>query len=140
MDAEVKRDQHAPGVDSREHIVATRRILAAILATTFVSGLVTGVADARQLPEPDWWTLLSAFLMSFLTFVWFRRDRDARGLRRSTLVNLAILLLEPVAIFVYILVSRPRGQKLRGLGRLLGFFLLMLLAAMLGMMAAFGLG
>jgi hypothetical protein len=85
-----------------------------------------------------WWTILSAFLSSFLTFCWFRLDRDARGVRRSVWANIAILLLEPVAIVVYVLVSRPRGQKLRSLGRLAGFFVLMLVATMLGMAAAFG--
>ena len=131
-------DGGVSGVDSPEHTKASRRILAAILATMFASGLFSGVAEERGLPEPMWWTILSAFLSSFLTFCWFRLDRDARGIGRSVWVNIAILLLEPVAIVVYVLVSRPQGQKLRGFGRLAGFFLLMLLAAMLGMMAAFG--
>jgi hypothetical protein len=38
-----------PGVDTPSHITASRRILAAILATMFVSGVITGVADERQL-------------------------------------------------------------------------------------------
>ena len=132
-------DGSLPDVDSPEHRKASRLILGAILATMFVSGMFNGIAEERQLPEPVWWTILSAFLSSFLTFCWFRLDRDARGIRRSSWVNIAILLLEPVAIVVYVLVSRPRGQKLRGIGRLAGFFLLMLLAAMLGMMAGFAL-
>ena len=125
-------------VDSPEHTKASRWILAGILATRFASGMFSGIAEQRALPEPMWWTVLSAFLSSFLTFCWFRLDRDARGIRRSVWVNIAILLLEPVAIVVYVLASRPRGQKLRALGRLAGFFLLMLVAAMLGMMAALG--
>ena len=131
-------DGSVSNVDSPEHTKASRWILAGILATMFVSGLFSGVAEQRRLPEPMWWTILSAFLSSFLTFFWFRLDRDARGIGRSVWVNIAILLLEPVAILVYVLVSRARGQKLRAFGRLAGFFLLMLLAAMLGMMAALG--
>ncbi|MFC5460974.1 hypothetical protein [Massilia niabensis] len=130
-------DGSTPGAEAVEHTTASRRILAGILATMLVSGFVTGMAEERQLPEPVWWTIVSAFLSSFLTFCWFRLDRDARGVRRSVWANIAILLLEPVAIIVYVLVSRPRGQKLRGVGRLLGFFLLMLLATILGMMAAY---
>jgi len=130
-------DSSMAGVDSPEHTKASRAILAGILATMFVSGLVSAMAEERRLPEPVWWTILSAFLSSFLTFCWFRLDRDARGVRRSAWANIAILLLEPVAIIVYVLVSRPRGQKLRGIGRLAGFFLLMLVATMLGMAAAF---
>ena len=126
-------------LDSPAHKAASRRILAALLATAVVSGLVAGIAEERQLPEPLWWSLLSAFLSSFLTFCWFRLDRDARMIGRSALVNVAILLLEPVAILVYVVLSRPRGEKLRGFGRLCGFFLLMLAAAMLGMLASAGL-
>ena len=138
MNAETSSEPGIPGVDSPAHTRASRRILAAILATMFVSGLMSGVAEARHMEEPVWWTLLSAFLSSFLTFCWFRLDRDARGMGRSVWANLAILLLEPVAILVYVLVSRPRGEKLRGFGRLVGFFLLMMLAVTLGMIAAIG--
>ena len=125
-------------VGSPEHGKASRLILGAILAAVFVSGLIGGVAEERKLPEPVWWTILSAFLSSFLTFCWFRLDRDARGIRRSSWVNTAILLLEPPAIVAYVLISRPRGQKLRAFARLAGFFLLLMLAAFLGMMAALG--
>lgn len=128
-----------PEPDSPAHRTAARRILAALLLTMFVSGLIGGIAEERAMPEPLWWTILSAFLSSFLTFCWFRLDRDARGIRRSVWATSAILLLEPFAIVVYILVSRPRGHKLRGFGRLVGFFLLMVLAVVLGMLAGFGL-
>ena len=131
-------DGSVPGIESPEHTRISRRILAAILVTMFVSGFVGGIAEERNTTEPMWWTILSAFLSSFLTFCWFRLDRDARGVRRSVWANIAILLLEPVAIIVYVLVSRPRGKKLRGFGRLVGFFLLMMLAVTLGMMAAPG--
>ncbi|MFC4929715.1 hypothetical protein [Massilia sp. GCM10023247] len=126
------------GLDSRAHARASRRILAGILVTMLVSGFVSAVAEARQVEEPDWWSLVSALLANFLTFCWFRLDRDARGIRRSVWANLAILLLEPLAILVYVLVSRPRGEKLRGFLRLLGFFLLMMAATILGMIAALG--
>ncbi|THC41853.1 hypothetical protein [Massilia sp. Mn16-1_5] len=128
----------APDIASSAHASAMRRILAAILVTMFVSGLMSGVAEQRQMEEPVWWSLLSAFLLNFLTFCWFRLDRDARGLRRSMWANIAILLFGPVTILVYVLVSRPRGQKLRGLARLVGFFVLLVFAASLGMIAAAG--
>lgn len=127
------------GIDSPAHRTASRRILGGILLTMFVSGLVSAVAEARQVEEPMWWTLVSALLTNFLTFCWFRLDRDARGVGRSVWANIAILLLEPVAILVYVLVSRPRGEKLRGFLRLAGFFLLMMAATILGMIAALGL-
>jgi hypothetical protein len=126
-----------PAVGTLAHIVASRRFLAAILVTMFVSALVTGVADERHLPEPAGWTMLSGILTSFLTFCWFRLDRDARMIRRSVWVNIAILLLAPVALPVYLLASRPPGQKLRALGRLIGFVLLIMLASILGMVAGF---
>lgn len=130
-------DESPPGPESPAHLAASRRILSGLLLTMFVSGVVGGLAEERAMPEPLWWTIMSAFLSSFLTFCWFRRDRDARGIRRSVWATSAILLLEPVAMVVYILVSRPRGHKLRGFGRLAGFSLLMVLAVVLGMLAAF---
>jgi hypothetical protein len=48
---EAGADGGAPGIGTLAHIVASRRILAAILVTMFVSGLVTGITDERQLPE-----------------------------------------------------------------------------------------
>jgi hypothetical protein len=133
----MNREVGVPGVDTPGHITASRRILAAILATMFVSGVITGVADERQLPEPVGWTMLTGILTSFLTFCWFRLDRDARMVGRSAWVNIAILLLEPVALPVYLLVSRPKGEKLRALVRLLGFVVLIMLATMAGMVAGF---
>ena len=138
MSAEMSVDGNLAGIESPEHATASRRILAGILVTMLVSGLVSGIAEERRTTEPMWWTILSAFLSSFLTFCWFRLDRDARGVRRSVWANIAILLLEPVAIVVYVLASRPRGEKLRGFGRLVGFFLLMMLAASVGMALALG--
>jgi len=138
MNAEMSTLPGAPGVASSAHASAMRRILAAILVTMFVSGLMSGVAEQRQMEEPVWWSLLSAFLLNFLTFCWFRLDRDARGLRRSMWANIAILLFGPVTILVYVLVSRPRGQKLRGLAQLVGFFVLLVFAVSLGMIAAVG--
>lgn len=138
MNAEMSTLPGAPDIASSAHASAMRRILAAILVTMFVSGLMSGVAEQRQMEEPVWWSLLSAFLLNFLTFCWFRLDRDARGLRRSMWANIAILLFGPVTILVYVLVSRPRGQKLRGLARLVGFFVLLVFAASLGMIAAAG--
>ena len=125
------------GVDSPGHIRASRQILAAILATMFVSGVIAGVADERRLPEPVGWTMLTGIVTSFLIFCWFRLDRDARGLRRSVWVNFAILLLEPAALPVYLLVSRPKGEKLRAIGRLLGFVGLIMLATIAGMVLGF---
>lgn len=123
-------------LDSPAHARAVRWILGGILLTMFVSGLVSAVADTRQVEEPQWWTVTSALLANFLTFFWFRLDRDARGIRRSAWANIAILLLEPLAIIVYVLVSRPRGEKLRGFLRLAGFVLLTMAAAILGIIAA----
>jgi len=125
-------------LDAPRHKRMVRLILGAILVTMFVSGLVTGIAEERRLPEPAGWTLVAGLLSNFLTFFWFRLDRDARGVRRSVWANVAILLFEPLAIIVYVLVSRPRGEKLRGFGRLFGFFLLIMLATTLGMALAFG--
>ena len=127
----------AAGPDAPEHQAQSRRILQGLLVAMFFSGLIDGIVAGRNLPEPLWWTLLSSFLTSFLCFFWYRLDRDARMLRRSVWANVAIIMLTPVALPIYLALSRPKGARLRSFGRLGVFALKMLAAAFAGAVIAF---
>lgn len=107
--------------------------------------LLEGLFDAHAMAPGTRASLLplaSALALSYLSFCWYRLDSEARGYRRSRWLNSGVVALTLVAIPYYLARSRPRGQKLRALLRLIGFFLLQCLAAFVGALVgtlAFGL-
>jgi phosphatidylglycerophosphate synthase len=108
-----------------------RHVLYAMLALTVVSGAMEAVGPNAP-PPPAWWVLLSAFLTSFLPYYWYRLDSEGRCLRPSRWMNTGVVTMTVIGMPVYLLRSRPRGQRARALLRCVGFMVLILLAAMLG--------
>jgi hypothetical protein len=109
----------------------TKHVLIALLALMLVSGLLEPVESAAT--PPVWWLLLSGFLSSFLPFYWYRLDSEARLFLPSRWMSTGLVALAPVALPIYLLRSRPRGQRAGALLRCFGFFVLMMLASVLGM-------
>jgi len=72
---------------------------------------------------------------SFSIFLWYCRDRDATGRRRSLLRNLAVIMLPFIALPLYVTRHRPWRQKVRPLLRLAGFVGLIMLAGLAGALA-----
>jgi len=123
--------------DSGYHPVMTPRgVLAALLVLMFVSMLVEMGTQVRAGGEPVLWSLLSGLLSSFLSFYWFRVDRELRGWPPSRWLSTAIVTITPLAVPYYLARSRPKGEKLRGVARFVGFVFLLLLASVLGGMLA----
>lgn len=114
-----------------------KNILCALLALMFASGMADTLYAATYLSMPVWWLFLSAFLMSFLPYYWYRLDSEARQFRRPRWMSVAVVALAPLGIPLYLLRSRPRGSRLASLARMSGFLLLMLGAGMAGVMALF---
>jgi hypothetical protein len=108
-----------------------RHVLYAMLAVMLVSGVIEPV-QANAPPSPAWWTVLSAFLMSFLPYYWYRLDSEGRRFHRSRWMNTGVVAVTIVGLPVYLLRSRPRGQRARALLRCVGFTVLMGLATVLG--------
>ncbi|MDQ2823506.1 MAG: hypothetical protein M3Y65_24530 [Pseudomonadota bacterium] len=80
--------------------------------------------------------LMLNVLFSFLTFLWYCRDRDAHGRRRSWGRNLSVLLLPFIAIPWYLMRHQPLRGRVRGLLRFLGYLGLMVLAILAGALVA----
>lgn len=118
--------------------MSTKHVLIAMLALMLVSGLVEPVEPAAAMP-PAWWFVLSAFLTSFLPFYWYRLDSEARRFLPSRWMSTGVVTLTPVALPIYLLRTRPRGQRLRALLRCAGFVLLLLVATMAGAVLRLGL-
>lgn len=110
-----------------------RRILAAILLVMVFDGFLDATYTWRGGSQPLAWSAPLTLVFSFLTFLWYRRDSDQYGYRRSRGLNVAIILLTPFAVPYYLLRSRPAGHKLRALLKCAGFALLIVLSAALGM-------
>ncbi|MFL6658355.1 MAG: hypothetical protein ACJ8GW_09805 [Massilia sp.] len=107
------------------------RPLYCLLLLMFVDPIAS-VLLARQASAMSLWHLLSGLAFSFTTFLWYCRDSDAHGYRRSVWRNIGINFLGWVCIPVYLVRSRAKGQKWRALWRVLGFFVLLIFAMLVG--------
>jgi hypothetical protein len=113
-----------------------KNILWALLALMFACGMSDALYAASHVHMPVWWMLLSAFLLSFLPYYWYRLDSEARLYRRPRWMSTAVVAMAPIGIPLYLLRSRPQGGRLGSLARMSGF-LRMMLGAGVGGVAAF---
>ena len=93
---------------------------------------VFACATLAELASPLGSLLAINVVSSFLIFLWYCRDRDAHGRRRSLGRNLGIILLPFIIIPWYLMRHLPWRGKARALLRFIGFVGLMLLAAVAG--------
>lgn len=114
-----------------------KNTLWALLVLMFACGMADALYAAAHMRMPAWWALLSAFLLNFLPYYWYRLDSEARLYRRSRWMSTAVVAVSPLAIPLYLLRSRPQGRRLEALARMSGFLLLMLGAALGGVLAFF---
>ncbi|MGH8853430.1 MAG: hypothetical protein ACREWI_04025 [Telluria sp.] len=114
-----------------------KNTLLALLALMFACGMADALYAASHMQMPAWWMILSAFLLNFLPFYWYRLDSEARRFPRARWMSSAIVAISPLGIPLYLLRSRPPGRRLQALARMSGFMLLMLGAAAGGMFAFF---
>ncbi len=110
-----------------------KRILILLLLLMVVDGFVDATYAADGLQQPLAWSLPLTLCFSFLTFLWYRRDSDDVGYARSRWLNIAVIAASPVSVPYYLLRSRPEGRRLRAVLKCLGFAVLVVLCAALGM-------
>lgn len=106
-----------------------RSMLYVLLLITAVESLIVTATNDR--PHVGVMALLM-LLSSFVAFVWYCRDSDAMGYQRSLGLNIAVMLLAPFGVAYYLVRSRPKGMRLRGVMGLVGFICLLVGASMLG--------
>jgi hypothetical protein len=109
------------------------RILILLLLLMVLDGFVDATYAANGLQQPLDWSVPLTLCFSFFTFLWYRRDSDEVGYPRSRGLNIAIIAASPISVPYYLLRSRREGRKLSALLKCLGFALLMVLSAALGM-------
>lgn len=112
--------------------VDTRRSLFALLLITVVGGMLAVQVGAGQ-ATAVLSNLVLEILFSFVSFVWYCRDSDARGYVRSRWLSIAMVSVALFAIPYYLWRSRPAGKRGRAILRFCGFLLLLLAVAAGGM-------
>lgn len=108
------------------------RPLYLLLVLLALGPVISGYFHARHMVSAPLWDLLNAILFSFTAFVWYCRDSDARGYRRSLMRNIGFNSFALVFVPYYIVGSRAKGQKGWALLRFAGFGVLMLIATVIG--------
>ncbi len=103
--------------------------LAAMLAFTALAALMQG-AFSKNMGQG--FSILFKVLASFSAFVWYCRDSDAHGYRRSLWRNILFNAVGFVFVPVYLLRTRPSGQRFAAMLSFGNFCALMLAALMLG--------
>ena len=110
----------------------TKPALFALLFVAVLVGATNGFGASRHAVQPLLWTHGLDLAFSFLCFVWYCRDGDARSYIRSRWLNVAMVTVTMLTIPYYLWRSRPQGQRRRAILRFAGFALL------LGMVTAAG--
>jgi hypothetical protein len=114
-----------------------KNTLWALLALMFACGMTDALYAASHVRMPMWWALVSAFLLNFLPYYWYRLDSEARLFRRSRWMSSAVVGISLLGIPLYLLRSRPQGARLGSLARMSGFLLMMSGAMLVGALAFF---
>ena len=81
-------------------------------------------------------TIGADLVLGFLPFLWYCRDSDARGFRRSRWWNIGMACFMIPTVFFYLRRTRPPGQRGRAWLAALACCLLTMLAALIGIAVA----
>lgn len=102
-----------------------RPALFALLFIAVMAGAMNGFAATRHAAQPPVWTHALDLMFSFLCFVWYCRDGDARSYIRSRWLNVAMVMFAMFTVPYYLWRSRPQGQRARAIMRYVGFGVLL---------------
>lgn len=112
---------------------AGKQALATLLLIAALIGILGGHFAERYRYSSVVWRLVLEVLFSFVSFVWYCRDSDARGFVRTRWRSVAMVGVTPVAIPFYLWRSRPPGSRGRAILRFFGFAVQLLCATAFGM-------
>lgn len=118
------------------HARRSRSALWALLALATAIGVSTAVAKAHGGEEPPFWTLAYNIGFGALTYAWVHFDSLRREVRLHWLLKAGVVLLAVVALPAYLIASRRGAARWIAVVRLVGFFVLLVLAATLGYVLA----
>jgi hypothetical protein len=113
--------------------MTNRLPLFALLFITALTGVFGGHFLARHVDAALLLKFALEMMFSFVSFLWYCRDSNARDYIRSRWLSVAMVSVGLLAIPYYLWRSRPAGQRGRALLRFFGFVVLLVLVTALGM-------
>ena len=93
-----------------------------LLGFIFAYAIVAGFYFGAKIPQPKLMPLLS-FLVIPLTYAWYYADSQKRNLKRSSSMGAAMILATAIAVPVYLVRSRPKGTRIKSVGKYFSIFL-----------------
>lgn len=107
----------------------------------WIMGLMagTGVLDARHPDAAAQLHLVVGAVVSYLCFLWYRGDADARGFRRSRWLSVAVVAFTVATIPWYLVRSRGDGERGRALVTYAAYLAAAAFAVWVGMAVHIGL-
>jgi CDP-diglyceride synthetase len=112
--------------------IQPNHILLLLLVYIAALSAMASYLEVMGIAEPQWSVILTSLLAASLIFWWYWADSTSRSYRRSPLLNIAVVAVAFVAVPYYLVRSRERGRRLPALGKMLGFFVLMVVALIVG--------
>lgn len=113
--------------------MTNRLPLFALLFITALSGIFGGHFMARHGDAALLSKLALDLMFSFVSFLWYCRDRDARHYTRSRWLSVAMVSASFFALPYYLWRSRPAGKRGSALLRFFGFVVLLVAVTGAGM-------
>jgi len=113
-----------------------QRIMVWITALLAVTGLVDAAVGACDAPGLH---LCVGLAVSYLGFLWYCADSDARGYPRSKWLSVAVAALAPATIPYYLVRSRRDGERGRALLAYAAYLAAAAFAVWVGMAVRIGL-
>jgi hypothetical protein len=111
-----------------------KRVLFWVLLLMAGTGLVDSHVADGGVPEPvAELHLLVGLAVSYLCFLWYRSDSEARGYPRSRWMSVSVVAFAAGAIPYYLLRSRGEGERGHALMLYAAYLALMALAVWVGM-------
>jgi hypothetical protein len=107
--------------------------LFALLFITSLTGVFGGHFMARHINAALVLKFALELMFSFVSFLWYCRDSNARNYIRSRWLSVAMVSVSLLAIPYYLWRSRPAGQRAGALLRFFGFVALLVFVTALGM-------
>jgi hypothetical protein len=119
-------------IDSAER--PPKQALFALLFIAVLDGALDGFASSGHAAQPLAWVYTCELAFSFLCFVWYCRDGDARSFVRSRWLSVAMVGVTILTVPYYLWRSRPRGQRFRAIARYIGFAVVLGVVTVIGFM------
>jgi hypothetical protein len=120
----------------KEPAPTARQVLLHMAVMALLSGPLLLACATLEKHGLDLMAMLLSLAFSFYPFLWYCRDRDARGYPRSRWLNMAMVALTMFALPYYLVRSRAGAGRIVVLFKLAGYCVALLVLFMMGMFVA----